>query len=170
MKCSFIPSANASVEMNIRFDNITEIEDLLDCLDRVYMKVNELDSLNDNLSHRHSSAPGTVFNFQYVLDKAELKSLLHHIYACKSNDVINAFEEAYLNYYTNQSSNAHFTHPPVNAYMQSNPFANVSIKGSVNIPAAPVIDKTDMSDWRNWAHNREGECRCGIHRSQCKYH
>ena len=28
----------------------------------------------------------------------------------------------------------------------------------------------DMSDWRNWAHNRPGDCPCGIVRSRCSYH
>lgn len=28
----------------------------------------------------------------------------------------------------------------------------------------------DMSDWRNWAHSRPGECKCGIPRDRCDYH
>ena len=30
--------------------------------------------------------------------------------------------------------------------------------------------KTDISDWRAWAHNRPGECGCGIAKVDCIYH
>lgn len=30
--------------------------------------------------------------------------------------------------------------------------------------------EVDISDWRAWAHNRPGECACGIPRERCTYH
>jgi hypothetical protein len=28
----------------------------------------------------------------------------------------------------------------------------------------------DLSDWRTWAHNRPGECKCGVPKNVCDYH
>lgn len=31
-------------------------------------------------------------------------------------------------------------------------------------------DDDSSNDWRAWAHNKPGDCPCGIARAQCKYH
>jgi len=36
--------------------------------------------------------------------------------------------------------------------------------------AVQVVVKADLSDWRTWAHNRPGDCPCGIARTMCDYH
>lgn len=34
----------------------------------------------------------------------------------------------------------------------------------------PKQKVVDVSDWRAWAHNRPGECACGIPKERCEYH
>lgn len=47
-------------------------------------------------------------------------------------------------------------------------FDVVAVVGdSIEIARKPI---KDLTDWRAWAHNVEGECPCGIHRQQCDYH
>jgi hypothetical protein len=46
----------------------------------------------------------------------------------------------------------------------------VTIKSSPIKEEARVEQVKDISDWRAWAHNIPGECKCGMQRSQCDYH
>lgn len=46
----------------------------------------------------------------------------------------------------------------------------VNEKPVVLAQAVVVEPKVDLSDWRTWAHNRPGDCPCGIARTVCDYH
>lgn len=39
-----------------------------------------------------------------------------------------------------------------------------------NIVQPNQVAITDLSDWRAWAHNQPGECKCGIKKEDCFYH
>jgi hypothetical protein len=48
-----------------------------------------------------------------------------------------------------------------------NPFAVEKPEPKI---AKKNIKKYDISDWRAWAHNKDGDCPCGISRKMCDYH
>lgn len=39
-----------------------------------------------------------------------------------------------------------------------------------NLYSKDTSPKLDISDWRAWSHNRDGDCACGIVRKDCSYH
>lgn len=49
-----------------------------------------------------------------------------------------------------------------------------SINKATTIPAPPesssINQNVDLSDWKSWAHKKDGDCPCGISRRVCDYH
>lgn len=44
------------------------------------------------------------------------------------------------------------------------------LEKDVAVAKQVVLVAKDMSDWRAWAHNKPGDCACGIARAMCSYH
>ena len=59
--------------------------------------------------------------------------------------------------------------------MQDSLLKHIAVANAVFVGEPPKLDlipnhKSDISDWKSWAHNKPGDCPCGISRKMCDYH
>jgi len=74
-------------------------------------------------------------------------------------------------YYNALPADKRFTVPDM---IVNNPSSPAKIKPVQGKFATSKDDKKsqskDISNWQTWAHNRNGDCACGITKSICSYH
>ena len=66
-------------------------------------------------------------------------------------------------------SNLPQEHRYLTASMQASiAHTNVKVWEEVSKPEEPK--PVDLSDWHAWAHNKPGDCPCGIAKANCEFH